>query len=441
MINQKFIVIVLIFLVFTTLSFNVHASDGKAKDVSRKEVPCDDGNCTLPLDIVQEFAKYQVYHTFEVSGNLIHNIIRIKYYHKPPLPICLNVISTEEENLNIFDVSIFKNGEQIAFEPYVEDDKKSPNFPCYSVQSNDTIIVDYYLGGKIKPVTDKVLFFNITRSQFFYPFDKDLLTSWTGLDQVYYNRIDKVILPDSFILIEEESDDICPSAIKWGMYRRRLNLTTNETSETLMANFYRFGELLVFEGGGKGDFLQSDNQRIYIWPTLSSSPLKWVKNINPGRYNFSVDEWDNIYDRRTGCYLTVKYERTPIIKYFFSVALILISLSSIYFLWSNKDEWKLKLYKIFSSAFIIWSFQEGISSLTPLVRPTTITLFDLTLFVPIIFILLFYRRPIFYKPIGTAVSFLRKFLHMLSCVFLYIIGATISFLRKVISKMNKNKLK
>ena len=69
-----------------------------------------------------------------------------------------------------------------------------------------------------------------------------MLTSWNALDQVYYNRVDKVILPDSFVLIEEESEDICPSVIKLGMFRKRLNITTNETTETHMMDFYFFGD-------------------------------------------------------------------------------------------------------------------------------------------------------------------------------------------------------
>jgi hypothetical protein len=412
---QRFVITLSFILILIILPFNVFAAEWEIRDFPRKEMPCVDGNCTLLLDTVREFAKYRIYHTFEISGNLIHKIIKIHYYEQPPFKVCINMVSVEEDSPRVFDVYLFKNGEQIAFEPYLDfygdygDNKKVANFPCYLAQSNDTILIDYYVGGKIKPVIDEFLFFNITRSEVIYPLDKYILTSWNGLDRVYYNRIDKLILPNSFILIENESEDTCPSAIKFGMFRDRFNETNNETIRQLLANFYIFGDWYVFEGGGKGDFVTEDGKRVIIWPTLNSGPLDYIKSINPWRYNFSVDDWDNIYDGRTGCYLSVKFERTEIIKYFFFVSILLISIASIYFLWlyrNDKINNRSKLYKTFSSSFIIWSFQEGLSSLTPLIRPTIITLFDLTLFIPLIFVIIFYRKPIFYKPIKIVLFYL-----------------------------------
>ncbi len=411
--KQQYIILLSIFLAFILLSFSVYADERKIINVPRKEMPCVDGTCTLSLDTVQEFAKYQVYHTFEVSGNLVHNIVRIEYYDMPPFRICRNMLSLEKETPRIFDVYVLKNGKQIAFEPYLDfhgDYKKTANFPCYFAQSNDTIVLDYYVGGKIKPVTNKFILFNLTRSECVYPFDKYAFTSWSALDRVYYNRIDKLILPNSLILIENESEDCCPSAIEFRTFRKLLNETNNKTIEKPLTRYYIFGDWYVFEGGGKGDFITKDGKRIVIWPTLSSGLLDNVKSMSSLRYNFTLDEWDNIYDGRTGCYLTARFERTEIIRYFFFVASFLIVIASIYFLWFYRNgseiSNKTRLYKAFSSAFIIWSFQEGISSLTPLIRPTTITLFDLTLFIPVIFVILFYRRFIFYKPLEIVLSFL-----------------------------------
>lgn len=391
----------IILLTLFIITFSIISGLGLSKlgDTPKIKIPCVGMNCTIILDKVQELAKYQIYNTFEVSGNLVHVKTRIEYYISPPsnMSFCRRMISQKEDDLRIFDVFIFKNGEQIAFKPYLdfyydENDKKIANFPCYKFKANDTILIDYFIGGKIDPETYRFLSSNLVLSEKFYPFDKYSFESWNALDQVYYNRVDKLVLPDSFVLLEEESMDSCPCAWKFGMMTTKLNITTNETIESPLFQFYIFGDWYVYEGGGKGDFIIEGNKRVIVWPTLSSGPLDEMKSINPARYNFSVNTWDDIYDYRTGCYLNAKFERTGIIKYFFFISVLLITLASIYFLWfyrsdeiNNKD----RLYKTFGSSFIIWSFQEGLSSLTPLIRPTSFTLFDSTLFIPIIFFIIY----------------------------------------------------
>jgi hypothetical protein len=394
-------------------------------------------NCTIILDKVKELAKYQIYNTFEISGNLVHVKSRIEYYVSPPpnISLCRRMISQKEEDIRIFDVFMFKNDRQIAFEPYLdfyydESGKKIANFPCYRVQVNDTILIDYFIGGKIKPETYKFSSLDLVLSERFYPFDKYSFTSWSALDEVYYNRIDKLVLPDSFILLEEESMDSCPCAWKFGMMTKKLNITTNETIKTPLFEFYIFSDWYVFEGGGKGDYITENNKRVIIWPILSSGPLDEMKSVNPWRYNFSVNDWDNIYDYRTGCYLNAKFERTGIIKYFFFVSVALITLASIYFLWfyrNDKTNDKDRVYKTFWASFIIWSFQEGLSSLTPLVRPTSFTLFDSTIFIPIIFLIIYKLRLIDFFREKTVLKW-KKLDHLLFFVFIPIVLISIFLL-------------
>jgi len=387
------------FLLLLILSFSFIISIAESKNI---EMPCSGFNCTILLDKIKELAKYQVYNTFEISGDLVHTKVRIDYYVTPTSSMCRRMISSDD--IRIFDVYIFKNNQQIAFEPYLDTtiDENGTNivdFPCYKAKANDTIVIDFYVGGKVKP--DNISFLNLTRSEILYPFDKYSFTSWSALDNVYYNRIDKLILPPSFVPVEDEMGDSCPCAIKMGLVTQNFNLTTNKTVETPLFYLSIYSDWFVFEGGGEGNFITEDNKRVVIWPILTSGTSDEMKKINPWRYNFSADNWDNIYDYRTGCYLTASFERTMIIKYFFFVSLGLISASSIYFIWFYKNnkttDWT-RLYKTFGTSFVIWSFQEGLSSLTPLVRPTTITLFDTTLLVPLIFFVIYKSQVIdFFK--------------------------------------------
>ncbi|RLG13336.1 MAG: hypothetical protein DRN66_04365 [Candidatus Nanohalarchaeota archaeon] len=129
---------------------------------------------------------------------------------------------------------------------------------------------------------------------------------------------------------------------------------------------------------------------------MISSPKELVKNCS----NLSQNEWKNTHDERTGCYLQIEYERTKIIKYFFWIAFVLIFSNTFYFLCrpilkekSKKKEVNIEKTGcgIAKGVFIIWSFQEGINILQPMVRPTTITLFDLSLIItPIFAILVFF---------------------------------------------------
>jgi len=133
----------------------------------------------------------------------------------------------------------------------------------------------------------------------------------------------------------------------------------------------------------------------------------------------------------------------------------LISLNSIYFLWFYKNNEKVddkknnekiddkkdnekiddksRIYKASTGSFLIWSFQEGLNSLTPLTRPTTVTLFDLTLLIPLIFISIFYGKNIIHFLIETLFDILRLFYEIIK----FVIGLLIKIKSGIIKFYNK----
>ena len=69
----------------------------------------------------------------------------------------------------------------------------------------------------------------------------------------------------------------------------------------------------------------------------------------------------------------------------------MLLLSIYYLLIYDNSNWQ-KISRLFGYSFVVWSFQEGLNSLTPLVRPTQITLFDLTILLPIILSFIYYLK-------------------------------------------------
>ena len=163
----------------------------------------------------------------------------------------------------------------------------------------------------------------------------------------------------------------------------------------------------------------SEGRNYCISPPLFVSPKDLIL-----RYNFDnltkEDLNGALQSGKTGYYLDLKLGRNQIIQYFFWISVALIISSCIYFeLKKNKEGKKLhlkkKLYLAYKDTFVIWGFQEGIVVLTSLSRPLQITIFDLTILLPLVFFLglpsikyLFYHSKIIIKKINNLIRTLLK---------------------------------
>jgi len=659
-----------------------------------KDVPCSyfrELPARFLVDYIQESVSYQEYHTFEISGELTHHTIRIDYYDIDPTEICKNItyfMGTSQ--LEIFDLSVSKNGEPIEFKPGVH---CVENEICYFAEPDDKIVIEY--STRIIRESTKFLSFDLPL-EFKYPFDGYTLVNWEPLDEVYYTRVDKIIIPNSFVPVEYEHKNTCACVVKYGIdmdvdkcpppMRFDLNSTYEKylkegevskelkkefenngvilsddvkiskvspecsntpiiTVETGEETWYKLCEWEIIDGkahykiyeyegfwimivnlcdsntsylfnwddvpgkdseqllkylenelkidllekseieksdnnktititstensltfklnegkdkvnvsingektreydligsgiydiygrawfmktqntnfiwisisvGDEGNLINENDKRIITWQPLPAgifdlaekkflfildsyykqylkegkvdnnlittfknknytlSKDAKISKINNYTWNitdnttfFIIEEdWGNIRiyenkqgirDETTGCYLTATFERTPIIKYIFWVAVLLISLNSIYFLWFYKNNEKVddkknnekiddkkdnekiddksRIYKASTGSFLIWSFQEGLNSLTPLTRPTTVTLFDLTLLIPLIFISIFYGKNIIHFLIETLFDILRLFYEIIK----FVIGLLIKIKSGIIKFYNK----
>lgn len=416
MMHKKYLGLFIVCFLF--LSSMAYAEEMKIIDTLIKEIPCKDNVCMLSdgdlYQIGKEGASYAMHNTFELSGRLVRQKHRIEYYNISSLRICTEMSLQEGEQINIFDIKISNKDALVAFEQHLSNafGEKVIKFPCYDVKSNDVINIEYSILGKVKPVKDRLFFKNMSLSEMWYPFDKYVFTLWTGLGDVSYTRTDKIITVPSYV--QTDYKNTCPFAIKLETVGTRS--TINGTQKQVLYNDTLTGIWSGHQTIREGELITDEGKRITIWPTLISGPSSYIKNASMEKHNLTLNQWNNIFDERTGCYLWAIYERTDIVKYFFIVATVLILLSSCYFLWlynannpSNSD----RVFKSFKASFIIWSFQEGLSSLTPIVRPTNITLFDITVLIPTIFVIIFYGH----KPAKQIIKLaIRYFITLISII-------------------------
>lgn len=384
---KKIFTFSIISIIFIILMFySVYADEWGLRTIKGLESQCvnvdyDTYSCDIDIEDLKKFRKFEVYNTFEISGRLATYRTQINYLKIPNnTNICINSFTYLEEPY-IFDLKIFRNNELIAEEPYIKfiytnvtfnnKTKKIADFPCYITNPKDKIILEYSYGGKINP--EKFLDLNFLLDERWYPFDKYRFESWNSLGQLYFTRLDKVILPSSYEVDKNKTILSCPFAIKG---------TAGKSKFAIFSDMVSYG----------GSFVYTDEKIVSIFPNIIAPPIEFIYDFLLLKYNLTPEEFENTYDKRTGCNLIFVYERPPIIKYIFFVAVMSMLLLSIYYLLVFKGKIWQKISRLLGYSFIVWSFQEGLNSLTPLVRPTEVTFFDLTILLPIILSIIYYVK-------------------------------------------------
>ncbi len=256
---SKKIFVFLLSLQFFILMFNsVYADEWGLKNVKGLESQCvnvDYGtySCNINIDDIKKFRKFEVYNTFEISGRLVTYKTEINYLKIPNnTKICMNSFTYLEEPY-IFDFKIFKNNELITEEPYIKfiytnttfnnKTKKNADFPCYTINPEDKIVLEYSYGGKINPES---------LDESWYPFDKYRFESWNSLTQLYFTRVDKVILPSSYDVDKNKTILSCPFAI---------NGIVGESKFGVFSDMVSYG----------GSFVYTDEKIVSIFPSIDNS--------------------------------------------------------------------------------------------------------------------------------------------------------------------------
>mgnify|MGYP001583723485 CR=1 FL=1 len=375
-------------IIFIMLMLSVYADEWGLKTIKGLENQCfnidyDTYSCSFNIDDLKKFKKFEIYNTFEVSGRLVNYKTKINYIKIPNnTNICLKSFSYLDKPY-LFDIKIYKNDELVAETPYIKfihtdiifdgKIKKFAEFPCYTINPKDKILFEYSFGEKIQPIEENILGLNLLLNESFYPFDKYKFESWSSLSELYFTRTDKVVLPSSYEVIKNQTILSCPFVVQG-------NIKDNK--------FAVFSDMESFGGS----FIQTDEKIVTIFPTIISPPIEFIYEFLLMRHNLTQEEFENTFDERTGCNLTFIYKRPTIIKFIFLISVISMLLLSIYYLLIyDNSNWQ-KISRLFGYSFVVWSFQEGLNSLTPLVRPTQITLFDLTILLPIILSFIYYLK-------------------------------------------------
>lgn len=238
----------------------------------------------------------------------------------------------------------------------------------------DKIIISYNTDAGLVTMINK----------FWYPFDKYNYTIWSGaIPKIPFMQSVKISLPDTFSVRGYASSLL--------VYQKSLicetrNSTNGELiSQEEIAKMTLLGD--ISSGEKIGVSCQSHNiagDNFCRLSPLFITPRDLLEQYN--LQNLSEDDFlGNVRNENTGYYAYLEITRVPITIFIFLISIIAVSLSTIYFEFIYKRDKKeievKRLKKILGTIFVIWTFQEGIVSLTSLSRPLTITLFDICPFI------------------------------------------------------------
>ena len=150
-----------------------------------------------------------------VSEKRVSYESKVEYLRSRTGPFSIDFTS-KSIPLVFYGLRVLLNGESVGqFNPVIQTEKEGDQFVYASpvlgnVSPNDTIEIFYDVANFVRPVKLKV--WNITRSEFFYPYDKYYFNITEG--PKYYNKNTKIItIPEAFEYDENESYFRCPNNI------------------------------------------------------------------------------------------------------------------------------------------------------------------------------------------------------------------------------------
>jgi len=242
----------------------------------------------------------------------------------------------------------------------------------------DTMSINYRTNKKLNPMKD----------EFFYPFDKYNYSLWSGsIKQIPYVKGSMVSFPDSFYVSNASAGS--PLIYPQELVKEIKNKTSNQTIHTeTLAKFTFITDMVALNQKTNCQLNDLEGTRFCISPSLFVSPKELIETYN--FYNLTSEDLNGkIKNEKTGYYFYLELKRTSIIIYIFWISLALITLSSVYFVYVYQENrkkvmWQKRMYLSYQSAFVVWAFQEGIIALSSLSRPLIFTVFDLTIFVPLV---------------------------------------------------------
>lgn len=340
----------------------------------------------------RKFASLRIHNDYEISGKLVR-VNNLFIPEKNFRPFCHYVIREKGEDRRIFDFEAYKNGNLIDKDGNVfmfNDESINASRTeekCYNLSKGDILEIKYSLGNKVKGIHSNYTFVSKLFTDLglrmdeerYYPFDKYNLTMWTSLFPFnFLEQSAKVSLPPSYDFTFNKSSFTCPLLSKRVLYNIIENKTSNETKQKELMKVAMFGYYQYL--ASQQTFLEQISgieKNVKPFGDIVCSPLdeeikEWVKWY----WNMTSD-FNEVRDLRTGVYIYVEYGRPELIKFFFWVSIIL-QLSIAILIMSSNETKIIKTEKILIATFTIWTFQEGLNILSPIIRPLILTVYDLT---------------------------------------------------------------
>ncbi len=362
-------------------------------------------NFTWVID-ESKYSLLEVHKSYEITGRLVRvtNLIKANYNLSFP-SLCMNIFQNQNEKLDVFDYvarinnSIVREKGNINFQ-WIDDSQRAiANLPCVSLGGDDTLKVEYSIGGKIEGSHGEAFlpdnFFSLLKLQpmeeRYYPFDTYNFSTWASLsDDFMVTQSAKVIVPPSFEF-SEKSRFSCPILSKKRLYQRTKNLTDNSTTETDIVRLYFFTYIFSgYNASSAEQYLQpsygGDANIVRVFGEIPCSPADTNLKAFVSGFQNLTKPFDEVRDWQTGNFLQVQFGRPELIKalFWFSISLQLL-IGSVLII--NNRSTKQRFEKIAVAGLSIWTFQEGLNILSPIVRPLVITLFDLTIFTTLLMLL------------------------------------------------------
>jgi hypothetical protein len=134
------------------------------------EVFCITQNASVP----DEYINFEQTDIYEIKDNVLSVVTVYQWRNISDFNFTQNFQSPDDRK-SVFDLSIKNNGVDTNQPQIISFKKKGETYIAeskpFQVKSSDRTEIAYKMGGAVKPVNERFLFFNVTLDNFFYPFN------------------------------------------------------------------------------------------------------------------------------------------------------------------------------------------------------------------------------------------------------------------------------
>jgi hypothetical protein len=323
---------------------------------------------TIDIPSVMKELKEPLFTTnteYKIVGNLLKYKVDTQFHNIKTFNISSGFQSDRKQLILDYSVSI--NGVKKDEKPIIGFDELTDNnktiflakFPTYEARVGDRIIKEFTVTNKILPLEVKLFFINFSRSELYFPLDAYHFDSWDS-PTPFHEISARVVYSNSIKIINDKTSLTCPLVVGGA-------IALNKTKIADFTFFYNNVNVSVSEKVFIGD----NNNLFVVFEPIRSSQSGLEKGYlqDPTKY---------MGDEKVGCKLKVTYERADLIKFIFYISMLFLFITTILI-------WKVPKIRaeLISLSFVIWSFQEVLLPFNGLQRPIGITLFDLTIILPL----------------------------------------------------------